>query len=96
MLNIMIVLVDCNTTLLIFDYSESQEFLLNTLQSRKCWREVSWHKSRLLKKIHLRFLMQWIKSLTNQEVGWGVVFAGCIYWLRSVVVVVFCKKLPQL
>ena len=49
MLNITIVLVDCVTILLVFDYPKFQELLFNTLQS-------SWYKSRLLRKMHLSFL----------------------------------------
>ena len=66
-------LLDCIMTLLIFDDPEFQEFLFDTRQSKKFWREVSWYKSGLLRKMHLKFLTRWIKHLLDKTGKWGEV-----------------------
>ena len=45
--------------------------------------------------MHFKFLTRWIKHLTRQEVVRGGVRLQVACW-DSVMVVVFCKKLPQL
>ena len=50
-------LVDCFTIVLVFDYPKFQEFIFNTLQSRKmlAWSQLV--QNIFLRKIHLKFLM---------------------------------------
>jgi len=63
---------DCITTLLVFDYPEFQELLLNTFQSRNVGVKSVGTKVDFWEKMHLKFL-------TSQEIGvGGEAFAGCI------------------
>ena len=45
--------------------------------------------------MHLTFLTRWIKHLTSQEAGEREAFAGYLLGECNMVVV-FCKRLPQL
>ena len=72
MSNVTIILGHFNTTLLVFDYPEFQEFLSNTLESRKF----------LMKSIGTevdfweKYTLDWA---FNQPGSWGKgAFAGCI------------------
>ena len=94
--NIAIVVVDCITTLLVFDYPKFQELLFNTLQSRKVGVQSVgtkvdfWQKSTYMQS----FLTKWNKHFTSQKAGGEGAFAGRI--LGGAMIVVFCKRLPQL
>ena len=86
-------LVHFITTLLVFDYFEFQEFLFNTKAKTLAWSQLVQKKIFEKNAVKVAHMIDYAFNMPGSFFlggGWGRVRR------ENVIVVVFCKKLPQL